>query len=392
MFEAAINPSVCTDIQSPFFRRIIKAWIECTDNLRRPDTLDKIVPYPLWGNKYITDRNGKAIKPTSAFLNAGIVRISDIINDNGKFVDFQELILKGVPFGQYMNFFAIKEAIPKKWKSILSNDPPYGLGMLQATGPTSPLNDDQVREGAALVANHHVLATPELVGAVNSIGRITVMVNKTEIKLNKLNRRHLYTNLLHKLDYDPSKFRQKLVEDYGIGEDDQVDLNNLPKRTTNCTSLRDFIWRSTHGLVYSNKELKRFKFRVDGLCSFCDSVEDQSKEHLFVECEKVRQFWEKVIEKFSSIYDEEPNDLERLVGLYKGNTFPLIRTFITTCVRRYIYHCNVHNTELSLCELVRRITNLQKVEYDIAERNFKPEALVWHLNKWEPILVNFNSP
>jgi len=137
--------------------------------------------------------------------------------------------------------------------------------------------------------------------------------------------------------------------------------------------------------------MKRFKFIDNGQCPWCDA-EEQSKEHLFVSCGKVINFWDKVIGKFAPLYAEQPNDLERLVGLYTDNTSLPIRSFITMCVRRYIYHCNVHNTELSIFELIRRISNLQKVEYYIAERNYKPEALAWHLSKWNRILAIIDSP
>ena len=67
-----------------FYKELIELW--CKINYQEPSDITQILNQSLWNNCFITTQ-GKPIFNLS-FINKGILKVSDILNDTGNFLSW----------------------------------------------------------------------------------------------------------------------------------------------------------------------------------------------------------------------------------------------------------------------------------------------------------------
>ena len=84
------------NIHIPFYRQILRAWNEIKES---PKSSEDYIEQIIWNNKFIQIPTGPNKKSKSAIFypklyRAGIVRIGDLITENGDILDFKTLSAK----------------------------------------------------------------------------------------------------------------------------------------------------------------------------------------------------------------------------------------------------------------------------------------------------------
>ena len=97
--------------------------------------------------------------------------------------------------------------------------------------------------------------------------------------------------VLIKMRTDKSCAERNLEETYGASEKEIQTIFLRPRKSTLNSRLREFQFKMLYNLIYTNKHLFVFKIVGNSVCSFCQKAEE-TYEHLFFLCEKIRTLWE----------------------------------------------------------------------------------------------------
>jgi len=97
--------------------------------------------------------------------------------------------------------------------------------------------------------------------------------------------RDIYNLYMSQLVPPMNKFRSRIEANLGI----VVDWKSIDKsKLFISTKFQSFYWRSTHGLIYANKDYKRFGVKEEDKCH-CG--ETQSLHHLVIECQRSKRLF-----------------------------------------------------------------------------------------------------
>ena len=69
-------------------------------------------------------------------------------------------------------------------------------------------------------------------------------------------------------------------------------MYSIPYRATIYTKLRAFQFKINHNILYTNERLYKIGKVESPLCCMCNT-QIETLVHFFVECEKIKPFWEK---------------------------------------------------------------------------------------------------
>ena len=105
------------NIPIPFYRQILRAWNEIKES---PKSSEDYIEQIIWNNKFIQIPTGPNKKSKSAIFypklyRAGIVRIGDLITENGDILDFKTLNAKYDVRLNILTYYQILKAIPQTW-------------------------------------------------------------------------------------------------------------------------------------------------------------------------------------------------------------------------------------------------------------------------------------
>ena len=138
---------------------------------------------------------------------------------------------------------------------------------------------------------------------------------------------------------------------------------------------QSFLWKSTHGLLYTNKEYKRFAVKDDSKC-ICG--EEQSLEHVMLQCQRNKNLYANFERQFD--LSTRISDTEKLMGID-----PTIPRSISTykrlnILRRAIMRSNYRDEVLRWEKVLQKIDELYVKEYAIADKN---DRLPQHFKAWD---------
>ena len=176
-----------------------------------------------------------------------------------------------------------------------------------------------------------------------------------------------------------SQHRFKRIFD--LSDEKCADLFLLPFKVTLDTKLRWFQYRVTHNILPTNVWLKKIGITDNDLCTFCQD-EKETITHLFVECNKVNDFWQQVQNKWSIM-----SNLDMFSKCYgvmdSDNENFMVINHIIFMVKRYIYKCRVDHANLSFNAFLRLMDSIINLEYFCAQRK---GSLDIHFKKWNDFL------
>jgi hypothetical protein len=180
-------------------------------------------------------------------------------------------------------------------------------------------------------------------------------------------------------------FREKRETDYeGIDYRSWAKMDTDLLRTTNYTKQKSFLWRSTHGLLYANRDFHRFKIKDSEQCNWCTEPK-QTVKHVYTECDKVSTLFAN-LHRHLQMQDTSGNgaiapftEAERYMGADGVTERKMVETKCLNIMRKYIYDCNHRDEKLNWESYVSYKEKIYCYEYAIADKNNK---LACHLMAW----------
>ena len=328
-----------------FYKECLDAWSDI--NTSKVVSYDDVVNQTIWNNKFIlVESRSRYIKHLVVH---GIVKIGDLISDNGRFLESEKLLQSRLSPIHFFKLMGIVNSIPNDWKLIIKQSQQHLC---------PPANDTiQINNGSAAV---------DILKATSKI---------------------LYNEFKRKKQTAPSaqnKIKLKFP-DLSLA---WKEIYSLPFVVTHDTKTREFQYKLLNNIVFTNEKLFRFKMIDSPLCAFCQT-EVESPEHLFFHCNVTKSFWQLL----SSWFSEQMVNLTSLTlenvffGVFHGVEDFHVVNHIILLAKYYIYSCKLNVIHPSLKVLIAKLKATCQIEQKIAATNNKLER---HYKKWNKFLPCFS--
>ena len=237
-------------------------------------------------------------------------------------------------------------------------------------------NDSNLLNSDYLLYRGIISSIPRNIKDMISSASEDIDSENTESLLTKKNSKTLYRSLNRKSIERPTS-EEKLQTEYNIRHNNWDNIYKLPFLVTIDTKTRAFQFKINHNIYFTNKKLYEFGINNESPnCTFC-SEHIETLKHLFIDCKHVRVIWNDL----QTLLNEQLNDEEKLFGLFEkidDNSSDLI-SHITIIVKQVIHVSRMASSRPSLRQVIRKISEVERIEYQIAIRNSK---LARHLTKW----------
>ena len=217
-----------------FYKKVLDYWCEfkiSTGIDSKTNPRNEI----MWNNRKILV--GKKPVFYQTWYDAGITKISDILNQNQKFLTWHEFVMKfdlNVPFTTY---HGLVNAIPKDWKANLTNP-------------------------------------------------ITNVTHDTTV--NSLRTSSIYSSLLNTL-FVPPTAETKILR-HGFTEITIKNVYFMPFKVTNEVKIIMFQYKVIYNVLPTRATLHRDGISESPLCNLCN-IEKQTLHHLLINCTLILDFW-----------------------------------------------------------------------------------------------------
>ncbi|KAL9989421.1 hypothetical protein ACROYT_G003968 [Oculina patagonica] len=270
-----------------FYKECLKSWTTLMewDN----ETLNGVLEQPIWNNKLICIQNKSVYYPK--LIKMGILTIRNMLTESGNFLCFNELKQKETTFitANYFLWLGIVHSLPCEWRRMIKAG---NIGSFSQ--PTQPRNlcSDQIR-----------VKLDE-----NNVFEIQALTSK-----------QIYKKLVTKRTIEPTS-KAKFTAIFSENNLDWANIYKIPFNSTLDTRTRAFQLKILHRILFTNSSLFKMKISATPLCTFCD-LESETLEHLFVDCEYVKSFWEAFTAWVNSlgIVLNRPTGQEIMLGITGNN-------------------------------------------------------------------------
>ena len=243
LLKAAIPKDMIDSINIPmFYKECIMSWQNIMKNLEGPVSKTDVLNERLWFNSKL-HVNRKPLD-NKIWAKRGIQYVKDILSKNGtvKLKTIQNKVQKG-DILLYIN--KINKAIPKEWKQILK-------------GQTENEKNDR-----------------------NKLSKIENMKSK-----------QMYATLLKMENSVTTKSRWETEWEEHYGPMDWKEVYKVLNNRLIDRKAIDIQWLSLQNGLYTESKLQRMNLS-DGFCKYC-TVEKETCEHLFYDCELIGKVWEQL--------------------------------------------------------------------------------------------------
>ena len=168
-------------------------------------------------------------------------------------------------------------------------------------------------------------------------------------------------------------FRSRMDIEFGPIKWNWVDKTKISV----YSKLQSFIWRSTHGKLYGNKDYFRMGVKQTSKCAYCDE-EQQTVDHLYINCAR----FQKLFSCFEKQYNltEKLTTMEKRIGIDTNIKRSKIILKKLNILRRAMHNFNHKDEILRWGTYLEMIENIYTIEYAIADRN---DRVLQHLQHWE---------
>ena len=264
-----------------------------------------------------------------SWFEEGVVTVKDVLNPEGNFLSYEEFRNRFNITTNYLHYFQLISAIPADLKRRAA----------QTFIPAADL----------------------------SLISTSVSLNKTSFDLAEARCKHyyqLFNNYSCTVPSGIKKWQEKFPEIF-------VDWFNKFQdiyRFTRDNKLRQFCFPFLHRTVVTKRELKLFRLADNDKCIYCSNAD--SIEHTFIDCRESVKFYSQIISWFSNCQDTAItlsnenvafHDIHHVTDILSG---PVRRRLdlLIILVKQYIYSAKHLQNELSLEELVKKLTTQWKLE------------------------------
>ena len=246
--KCTIDPINLPDSMPQFYKEILTYWFELK---QQPLNSGEVQREVIWNNRHITIANKSLfIKP---LYENGMTFISDILDVNGKFLNYNILIEKyGFNITEYA-YTCLKHAIPYPWRKMLNE---------QQFMQIDPKNETVFVKMKLLMKPVKLLKSKQVYWMLNN--------ENIQIATCKM-------SWFNKYFIEFSKIQWKSIF-------------NLARSITKNTKLVEFQFKIIHRVYASDSYVSNFDNTVSKNCQDCAIV--NNIPHQFVDCVKVQMFWE----------------------------------------------------------------------------------------------------
>ena len=317
---------------SPFYRDVLSLWGSLIKS--NPVDVNSIVNQVIWNNQYILIGHKSVYYKN--FVDAGFIKVDDLLDGEGKFIKFENT---GLANNNFLRWHGIICAIPKKWLDVIN------LGYVK--------------------------------GVVEPEKELGCNVNNLFIPLQKIQSRIFYDHFNAISSIEPvTSFRLKRM--FNLNNNDCCSVYELPFKVTLDSKLRWLQYRIIHGILVTNSWLHRVGIKDDNTCVFCDQVE--TIVHLYTECDVINMFWDDVSATIS--FMPRLNVFEKLYGLISLTDNNMLINQLLIIARQCIYVSRGTGKVPNFHHFKNMIVATMALEKVIAIQQDKIDL---YLKKWEPV-------
>ena len=233
------------NLSNPFWKDCLNSWAKFC-NVCKVESVKQILCSPLWFNNNL-------IKGQNSYINnwfkKGIKQISDLLDINGNFYQFD--ILKEM-YGinsTFLDYQSLIHKIPNYWKNMIINN--------------------------RLVS-------------IQTKYNVTCNIYVQYLLKEKKGCRTFYDQLIQA---DQITRQEKWINEMGYINDQEWNRYNTNINDLSEVTLKDFQFKINNKILVTKTFLHTIRKVEDNLCSYCNR-EPETILHLFVECDKVKEFWQ----------------------------------------------------------------------------------------------------
>ena len=325
-------------VQESFWAQVLEAW--AIIHHWGPNTAGEVLQQIIWLNSHIKI-GGKPVWWSRPYMN-GVVTIGDLWSD-GAYLTYEEVIQKYGNICTWLDYYALINAIPRRWQELLQKNPPDWSGH------------------------------PELYEALRGTENVT---------------KEVYDILI---DDDSSilKYKDKW-RNYSIFVEDEEYKAAFASilSCTKITKYRYFQYRLLLHKIYTNDTLHKWNKISNPLCCLC-KTQRETPVHALYECEVILDVWTKIYEDLIQL-DILLNELTAKNVMFNQlhESPEHIVNFICLYVKQYMYRCRCQGTTPSYNEVIRLIEFQQQIEYYNAKLDVR---VVKHCIRWKPVFPDINE-
>ena len=203
----------------------------------------------LWNNQDITTE-GKSLY-WKHWVASGIYFIHDILNEQGKYLTYEEFKCKYKININFINYLQILPSIPTNLKS-------------KAASTMRPLESS--------LQEHNIFN----------------LSNNKSILLNRMRSKDYYTLFQEKAEIIPTSVKSWSKKYPNVADKWKELFHNISHLSID-NKLKQFSFKLLHRILVTKKELKRFKIALNDRCFFCKRPD--SLEYTFLECSAANKFF-----------------------------------------------------------------------------------------------------
>ena len=231
-------------LNNPFWKDILDAWADFC-KIYKAENIQFILYSPVWYNSNFKNSQNLYIND---WFKKGVKNICDLLNENGEFYQFEEFKqIYGIR-GTILDYEYVLRKIPDQWKIILENNKVFYIqnrfNVVRSPYIACLLKD---KKGSRVFYDIFTM--------VEDINKH----NKWENELGHINER-----------------------DWNIYHSVVTDIDEI--------KLRDFQYKINNKILVTKSFLFKINKIDNDLCSYCKQY-PESIAHLFLRCEKVKEFW-----------------------------------------------------------------------------------------------------
>ena len=232
------------NFSNKFWQDVFNAWEIITDK-EKDNSWDFFLCNPIWFNKLVKIDNKSVFY--SDWFKKGIVYINDVLDENGKFLSFEDIKQKFGVSGNVMKYNSIISAVRKAGKQFIHGDYKIQQPFVPSIIRTLLKNARGTHDMYSILIKNDVIPTGQ----------------------------KKWSNII---DIEETQWRE---------------IFSLPFKLTRNTKLQWLQFRINHYILVTNKYLKKINVVDDPNCTFCkDEVE--TIEHLLWNCDITQNFLEEI--------------------------------------------------------------------------------------------------
>ena len=312
----------------------MKAWADY--NFHTPKDCSDILNQNIWFNSHITINNQLLFYIN--WFRAGIQQVSDLFNSDGEFLSLNIIGEKYKIKVDFLNWHAIKKAIPENWVSTIK---------LEKGKREQVINNKRLEELKDSIKGSKLIYSK-------------LMVFEYLIPI------ETFSKWANELDLD------YLDEKYWLEACQNIRINTV------STSHRTFQIRYYNRILATNEKLCKMGIIENNKCNFCDE-EIESLVHMFWNCKIIKIFWTKILAWIASVIDTKIVFKVEEILFHCPLQEPLPFNFLFSLARQHIYFCRNKQTTPNLFNYINFLNVTKQTEFVIARKN---NTIVKFSKKW----------